>query len=251
MHQGRPVGPSSPGRRLIAALALGVAASLIGGSGAAAQTGWYLSGSGGALLRQDSVSVDVRFQKTILLPGPPPTSATIHTLASQRLSYDPGAVGNLALGYRLSGHLRAEAEIGYAAYDVSALQAFSPDPRFSGLKNQVFQRSSGAEVQRLTGTLNAFYDFNPIGRLVTPYVGFGGGIADFHRSAGVFTNGAVGSLTQAKGDWTAFAAFVEAGAAVRLSRRWSLVPAYRFSKISFRDDGELAHIFKVGARYAF
>jgi hypothetical protein len=89
-----------------------------------ADSPWYVSGSVGGYFREaDSTSTS--FFKvanpSVTAPGSVPRS------------FDPGVVGNVAVGYDLLPNVRVEAEFGYADYTGSALNPVTYNPNFPRL----------------------------------------------------------------------------------------------------------------------
>ncbi len=219
--------------------AIGVLASA---SAALADSPWYVSGSVGGYFRQDFSGADNFFHSatpTVTVPG------------TDRISYSPGVVGNIAVGYHLTPHIRVEGELGYVSYDASALHPYTTAAGFSDLNGQAFKHQSGDTYSRFTGSANAFYDFSAIAGRFTPYVGAGVGGSANHKSAGrfeassgaIFTSGVGATATEGL-------AMVEGGVAIAVTRHLSLVPGYRF--VHYFSSGEdVAHVAKLGLRYSF
>jgi opacity protein-like surface antigen len=251
----------------VAAAGLSLAAS------AHAQSRWYISGDLGGYFREDGDGSET-FSKLVASPATSTTTVTknpdgsitavtsekppqpphlVKAQGTAKSAYDPGLVGHVALGYRLTSHLRVEAELGGTGYDRSKISPYTADLNFPELNGSALSRRSGGSFQRFTGEMNAFYDFAPLGRLATPYAGFGLGGWAAGSSTGVYA-GPTGSFTQSGGHSTSAFAMVEAGVSLRLSRHWSVVPAYRYVHVLDGTTGnrsDVAHLAKVGMRYAF
>jgi hypothetical protein len=208
-------------------------------SAAHAQGPWYVSGSVGGYFRQSEP-----FDTTFFHIGSSGPAAA----GSNRRDFDPGVIGALALGYRVNPRLRAEVEVSYAGYDVGSLHPSTPDASFN-FHGQEFTRQSGG-ASTTGASANLFYDFPPVGKALTPYVGLGGGGAWTHLSGGAYAGPAGGVLHGAGGSSTAALALVEGGLSVAVGPRLSIVPAYRYSYI-FTKNENVGHAVKVGLRYAF
>lgn len=248
-------------------VAAGCAAAMVWGAPAArAESPWYISGSAGGVFVQDFAD-GTTFSKTIPILAPqlrqtmagnnivvvahPPTFVTVPVTArgTQRLSYSPGAAAYLAIGYHVSSHIRLEGEVGYAHFSVSTLRPSSASTYFTRLNGQTFEHQSGAAVDRISWTLNAFYDFPTLASRFSPYLGLGLGGLENHRTTGRFVD-AVGTTFTSNGGWVVGTeALLEAGVGIRVARRWMVSPAYRYDHLL--PSGQDAHLVKVGARYLF
>lgn len=221
--------------------AVAVAASCaVAGVAAAADGPYYLSGSFGGYFRQSDQINATLFSAPIPIVTAPGTVGR---------TYDPGLVINLAAGYRLTSHLRVEAELGYAAYSGSTLKPATLQPSLLSYQGQTFNHVSGDDLSRLTGTLNGFYDFSPV-RGVTPYVGAGFGDSANHQSSGLFREADGGRFADKGGSATHGLALLEAGFSIPLSRNLYLVPAYRYVHY-FAAGQDVSHVVKIGLRYGF
>jgi opacity protein-like surface antigen len=201
---------------------------------------WYVFGGVGGYFREtDSISTSFIHSNdpSFKVPG------------SNRLSYNPGVIGNLALGYTVMPQVRLEAEIGYLDYTGDTLNPVAHSPRFPRLNGSTFTRLYGDDYRRFMGTANAFYDFAPIAGF-TPYVGAGIGASANRKSFGQFV-GPFGSRFNSRGGSGAEGlALVEGGVSYPLTNDLTVTASYRY--IHFFDDGEdIAHIVKMGIRYSF
>lgn len=230
------------------------AAGLSFACAAAADSPWYVSGDiGGYFRQQDS------FATTFYKTGNP----SIRAGGTMTRDFSPGLTGHLALGYRLSPRLRLEGELGETGYAGSTIYPRTTDPRFPATNGSPWPPTRAPYLHRFSGAVNAFYDFRPLGPF-TPYVGLGLGAWDgqsthgLYSKPGTFSSPKPGliipipgpSFTTADGSEVAGFGQIEAGVSLRLSRHWSVAPAYRFVR-SFRANGDAAHIAEVGLRYAF
>jgi hypothetical protein len=100
---------------------------------------------------------------------------------TNRFSYDPGPVVNLAIGYKLPANFRAEVEAGYASYLRSKVNPLSAG--FPQLNGSDFNRTSGGRFDNYSATINVFYDI-PINDDVAPFVGIGMGAVHRELSQG-------------------------------------------------------------------
>jgi opacity protein-like surface antigen len=226
-------------------LAATIAAGVSLASSAKADSPWYVSADFGGYFRQP-VSVGTTFGKI----DDPSVKAT----GVQTRDFNRGVTGQLAIGYRLTRRLRLEAELGEAVYTDSKIFPYTTDPNFPRLNGSEWDRASGLTEQRFSGAVNVDYDF-PLPHGVTPYVGLGVGAWASRVATGTYEQ--VGGIFNTETPFlskgaSATAGFgqVEAGVAYRITRNWSVVPAYRFVR-SFREAGDTANVAKVGLRYAF
>jgi opacity protein-like surface antigen len=209
---------------------------------AEAQSPWYLEGSVGGYFR-DAQSGPSTFSHTAT-----PTATVPGTL---RQTFDSGIIGNIGLGYRLTPHLRVEGEIGDFGYTTRTVNPNTTAAGFPELNGQTFTHQSGAQWSRYTGTVNAFYDFSPIAKQFTPYVGGGIGASADHRTAGSFINAAGQHFSSStSGSSTEGLGFLEAGVSIAIAPHWAIVPAYRYVHF-FSANEDVAHVAKVGLRYSF
>lgn len=227
--------------RWLVSTAVGLAAALMWTMNAEADSPWYLEGSLGGYVR-DSFSSPVTFRHT---PGPSVTAPGVNTF-----KVNPGLIANVGLGYRVAPHVRLEAEVGYTTYTGDTLNPYTTAPGFPALNGQTFTRQSGDRWSRYSGTVNAFYDFIPIAGRFTPYVGGGVGAAAGHRTKGVYKDAAGQPFGSGGGSSTQGFGLLEGGVAIALSPHWALVPAYRYVHF-FTEGQDVAHVGKVGLRYAF
>ena len=221
---------------MAAMLALGMAAPAL------AQGPWYVSGSLGGYLRQSDSGADSFFHEND--PGD-------RVGGSDRIGFDHSALtGAVAVGRRLFGRFRVEAELGYTRYAADTLQPSTSAPGFPELNGQVFKRGGGDDYTRFTGEVNGFYDIATLAGRYTPYVGAGVGGSDNHQSQGFFV-AADGSPFDTGGGASAQGfAMAEGGLAIALTPRVSLVPAYRYVHY-FQGDEDVAHVVKLGVRLNF
>lgn len=243
-------------------LGIGLAIALASGSAAWAQSKWYVSGSVGGLFRDETTTLDT-FRKFVFVPRPTeiviitpqptppiPIRRLITTVASNRIAFDPGVLGNFAVGYRVFPRVRAELEVGYSRYDQSSESPFTADPNFPELKGEPFYRREGGLLDRVSGTVNLFYDLRPTAARLIPYVGVGLGASSAQRSAGEFVNGAGFVLSEGPDYTNEAVALVEGGFTWRMSRHVSLAPAYRYVRyLGLTRDSD--HIAKLAMRYSF
>jgi len=201
---------------------------------------WYVSGSIGGYFREDD-SASTHFfhadDPAFKVPG------------TVQRSYDPGVTGNLAVGYTVMPQVRVEAEICYTDYTQSTINPLTHNPNFARLDGSTFNRQRGDEYGRFTGTVNIFYDFTPISGF-TPYLGLGIGASADHQSSGVLIGPTGSSFNQSGGTSTQGLALLEAGFAYPLTENLSVTASYRYLHF-FEDAGDVAHIVKMGLRYAF
>jgi opacity protein-like surface antigen len=234
--------------------ATALALSFAGAAAVAADSPWYVSADFGGYFRQP-VSYATTFDKT--------ADRSIKASGTVTRDYDPGVSGHLALGYRLSPRLRLEGELGETAYTGSTVYPYTTDPRFPALNGSPWPIMRAPSIHRFSGAANAFYDFPAFGPF-TPYVGLGLGAIDASASSGLYSKpGTILSprpgvsipipgptfTTSANSGVDGFGQ-AEAGMSLRLSRHWSVTPAYRFVR-AFGANGDMAHIAKVGLRYDF
>ncbi|WP_162913178.1 outer membrane beta-barrel protein [Rhodospirillaceae bacterium SYSU D60014] len=156
-------------------------------------------------------------------------------------SYEYGPTINGAVGYTFGNGFRSELEVGYSSVDVDEVKA-------SDGVTSVTLDAGSVDVSILTVTANAFYDFRPDEQF-SPYVG--GGIGFARIEADDFSQGGYNVEGVSETDLTAFA---ELGVGIALSDKITVAPAYRFMWVNNGSGGwddSQAHLFKVGARFAF
>lgn len=224
------------------ALLLLLLAAAIPAAPACAQeaVGWYVAGSAGAYLREDSTRTSAIFRNA---------DPSASTAVAQHREFDAGEAATLALGRRLAPHLRVEVEAGYAGYGSGLLRTSTADLRFPALQDGRYEHDSGARLSRYSGTVNGFYDLAAFGRW-TPYVGAGVGGWATHASAGRFLNAGGVPFDTLANTSSQGMALVEGGVSIRLSPHWSVAPAYRYTR-TFTGPDEAAHVFKAALRYRF
>jgi opacity protein-like surface antigen len=227
--------------RCIVLFAAGGAVALSWAAAANAESGWYVAGSAGGYFRE-GVTEGETFYKI--------TDPSVTAPGTIKFSFDPGAVANISVGYRVASHFRIETELGYDSYVGSSLNPFTTNPNFPHFDGRTFTRQSGAEYSRFTGTVNIFYDFSPLASRFTPYVGVGVGGESGRKTAGHFVSADGTTITGQSGTGSAVLGLVEGGLNIALSKHWSVVPAYRYIHV-FDGNGEAAHIAKLGIRYSF
>ena len=217
--------------------------AVVGSAGqASAQTGWYVSGSLGGYFRQNVSGPDTFFHEddpSATAPG------------SDRIRFDASAlVGNVAVGYRLSSHLRVEGELGYDRHHPESLTPSTAAPGFPELNGQSFQRQLGDDYSRFTGEVNGFYDIATFAGRFTPYVGAGVGGSDNRQSEGLFEARDGTPFNVSGGSSTEGFAMAEGGLAIGLTPRLSLVPAYRYVRY-FAGGEDVANVAKLALRLDF
>jgi opacity protein-like surface antigen len=219
-----------------------LAAVLLGVTHAAsAQSGLYIGGSTGALLREDSSRVTTIFNNVGLTS--PGTDTT---------RYDPGPQVNIALGYRLPFGFRIEGELGYANYQTDSTAPLSIGGVFPQLNGSFLPHVSGGDHNLMTASANAFYDVR-ISDWFQPYIG--GGFGYFHGTASdgrfAMSNGAL--FTQLGKTADGPLVLAEVGLSLRIDPSWWVVPAYRFEHLFVPGAGPdvNAHVLKLGLRYTF
>lgn len=211
-------------------------------SPAHAESGWYISASGGVYWREDQSGSTTITNHVITAPG------TVHE------SFDPGPIGNVSLGYKLPSHFRIEGEFGFATYQINKVNPVSSS--FPTLNGQDFKLKSGGTKDRYMATVNAFYDLHVRGHFV-PYLGAGVGAAYNHNTNATFQDANGNNFVQSfqgNGWNTTGIAFLEAGLNINASDKWSIVPAYRYLRFfatSNHFGDEAGHVFKLGLRYSF
>jgi opacity protein-like surface antigen len=227
--------------RCIVLFAAAGAVALSWSAAANADSTRYVAGSVGGYFRE-AVTEDRTFYQI--------ADPSINADGTNKFSFDPGAVVNISVGYRIASHFRIEAELGYDSYVGSSVNPFTTNPNFPHLDGRTFTRQSGAEYSRFTGTVNAFYDFSPLASRFTPYIGVGVGGESGSKTAGHFVSADGATLTGQSGTDSAVLGLVEVGLNIALSKHWSVAPAYRYIHV-FDGNGEAAHVAKLGIRYSF
>ena len=148
------------------------------------------------------------------------------------VSYDPGWNITGAVGYDF-GRFRVEGEIGYRTFDVDEVS-------FPGLPTV----SLDGDTSALTFMANAYYDHELRNSPLTPYIGFGLGIADAD------TEVVIPGFGTLKATDTEFAYQFMAGAGYEVSPTVVVTGGYRFFGVA--DSGAPdAHEFNLGARFMF
>lgn len=164
--------------RLWMAMVGAVAATAAIGTSAFAETPFYISGGGGGYFRE-SLSGSDEFHHT--------DTPDLQVPGTDKLGFNTGVIGDVAIGYRFTPHIRAEADFDYFTYTGSTLNPSTSAAGYPALNGQTFKRVSGDRYLRYAGTANLFYDFSPIAGAFTPYVGGGVGASADHRTTGHFT----------------------------------------------------------------
>ena len=200
---------------------------------------WYLSGSAGGYFREDVTASTTISNGVITAPG------------DVERSFDPGAVFNIAVGYRLPARLRAELELGYAQYGADTVTPMvAALPTLNGVQ---FSHPTGSDLRRTMATLNLFYDLPVAGRFV-PYVGAGLGAIHVQSATITFVSAAGGRFTSHLASGDDGVVLVEGGVTIAVTDAIAVVPAYRYVRQfgSTSNNGtEIAHVLKVGLRYTF
>ena len=228
----------------------GVGWALLAGAGAicvahaaAAQSNWYVEGSAGALFRMDA-SRNTTFTNLNTGVASPGTS---------NLTFSPGFVGNLGIGYKLPIGVRIEAELGYSNYSANA--AYPVSPGVASFNGRGLGLQSGGNFDQGTATANVFYDL-PIAGRVTPYIGggFGAALTGYQGSIFSSTTGTITTGLNSPGGTVVYPVVLgELGLNIALNPNWTVVPSYRFQHI-FSPSGAFTNnenILKLGLRYSF
>ncbi|MDB5407248.1 MAG: porin family protein [Rhodospirillales bacterium] len=155
---------------------------------------------------------------------------------------DNGIDAAAALGFRFTPNIRAEGEFGYAHTRLNKITV-------NGVGSAAV---TGGDVDLYTFTANAYYDFTN-SSIYTPYLGGGLGLA--HQE---LSSGSAAGVSFTSGSSNNFMWQLEAGVSIAISPSLSVVPAYRYARISdggtsggvTSDDSE-GNIFKIGLRYKF
>lgn len=182
-----------------------VAATALASHAASAQSAWYIGGSAGALLMSD-LSRTTSFVNFSNGTKSPATNAS---------TFNPGEALDISVGHALPMGFRAEAELGYLLYTADS---DSPQSSFvSVLNGTKLSSPAGGDHDRVTATLNLFYDLPVAFALLKPYVG--GGVGVYHASASdaVFTLANAGTFTAHGSSGNNAMLFGEIGAAYALT----------------------------------
>jgi opacity protein-like surface antigen len=148
------------------------------------------------------------------------------------VSFDPGWNITGAVGYDF-GRFRVEGEIGYRTFDIDEVSV----PGFPPV-------SLDGDASALTFMANGYYDHELRNSPLTPYIGFGLGIADAEVEV---TIPGLGTLST---DDTEFAYQFMVGAGYEVAPNVVLTGGYRFFGIA--DSGAPdSHEFNLGARFMF
>lgn len=226
---------------------------------AKADSGFYVSGSAGATFRDSATTLTNTFIPEQFVPSNPfnPDNPFVfepsRTVPIKRqYNYSTGFALDVAAGYRFDlddwGAIRTEVEFGYQSYHLDSVQ-------LSGGIVRTDRFYTGADEQRFSGTMNAFYDL-PVPGSIVPYIGVGIGVQhdDDASGNGVGTSGTsanseitlvryIGSSGES-GIW-----LTEAGFSIAVTDAISIVPAYRY--VQTFEGTQPTHILKLGVRYAF
>jgi opacity protein-like surface antigen len=209
----------------------------------ATEGNWYVEGSAGALFRMDA-SRNVTFTNV---------NTGVTTPGTSNLTFSPGFVGNLGLGYRLPFGVRIEAELGYAHYSANAAYPVTPGAALFNGRGLGVQ--SGGNFDQGTATANAFYDV-PIPGRVTPYIGggFGAALTGYQGSVFSSTTGTSTTGLTSPGSTIVYPVILgELGLNIAVAANWTVVPSYRFEHV-FTPSGAFTNnqnIFKLGVRYSW
>jgi hypothetical protein len=219
--------------------ALAATAVLITATSAArAQNNWYISGSAGGDFFSD------RTAPTTFYNSSGATASGTHTT-----SFDPGYALTGSLGYHLPMGFRVEAELGYIHNSVDSTTPHVSAPAFAPINGTKFTSPTGGDYDRVTATVNMFYDLPIHVAGVTPYVGAGAGYYHLSSSDAHFT--VPFGFTGRGGDVSNAVILAEAGATIPLTGTLSLVPAYRYEHF-FQDGGGVdSNLVKLGLRSDF
>ena len=151
------------------------------------------------------------------------------------LSYDPGFIGFLGVGYRITPWIAAELEAGYL---------WLPFDRVS---------VSGIGSAQVNGSFNGFVGFGnvvltyPNLNYMAPYIGAVVGLV--HRFDSAVTIAGVSTST---GSGTDFAAQAKVGIDFRLTGSMSIAPEYRFMWVNSSGNGlSNTNVHSVGASLKF
>jgi opacity protein-like surface antigen len=225
------------------ALLAGAGAICAAHTAAAQSSNWYVEGSAGALFRMDATRSTTFTNLTtgVMSPG------------TNDLTFSPGFVGNLGLGYRLPFGVRLEAELGYAHYSANA--AYPVSRGVASFNGRGLGLQSGGNFDQGTATANVFYDL-PIAGRVTPYIGggFGAALTGYQGSIFSSTTGTITTGLNSAGGTVVYPVILgELGLNIAVAPNWTVVPSYRFEHV-FNPSGAFTNnqnIFKVGLRYSF
>jgi opacity protein-like surface antigen len=221
--------------------AAGLAAAFFSTMTANAESPWYLEGGAGGYFKASKSGADTFHRNA---------TPNVNVPGVDTLKFNPGLMVNLGVGYRVTSHVRVEAEGSYFTYTGDTLHPFTAAPGYPALNGQAFRRQSGDRWTRYAGTVNAFYDIAPIGGRFRPYVGGGVGASANHRSNGLYKSATGQTFTASGGASTQGFGLVEGGVSIALSPHWSVAPAYRYVHY-FSGADEVAHVAKLGLRYSF
>jgi opacity protein-like surface antigen len=218
-----------------------LAGTVLASHAATAQGAWYIGGSAGALFMSDLIRSTsfVNHATGIVVPG------------TNTSTFNPGEAFNVSLGRNLPFGLRLEAELGYLHYTPDSINPLSTGGALPNLNGTKLTNPTGGDHDRITATLNLFYDLPVSFAGIRPYLG--GGVGFYHASAtdAVFTMANGAPFTQHGGSGDNALMFGEIGASYPLTPRLSVVPAYRYTEFFAEQGNQGAHIVKIGLRYAF
>jgi len=249
----------------VAALAAAAAAA----TAARADSGWYVSGDVGGYFRESEQE-----KSYVNTPGPPcpPTWYSpscfmgIDVPATVSPHYTPGVVGHVAVGRRIFGKLRVEAEIGIASYSsdkaiVSGAGA-GLNGDYPGQSAVGLGTGMGKDYRRYTEEVNLYYDLPKLPYNLVPYVGAGVGAAQA-RSGAEYYNSGFNHTSEWETHRNQPFVMLEGGISLKLTQHLSLVPSYRYQRAIFRNQDpefkltggspntDIGHMFKLGLRYNF
>ncbi|HVY15262.1 MAG TPA: outer membrane beta-barrel protein [Rhodopila sp.] len=219
--------------------AMTAATGIVAAAGQAhAQSGWYISGSAGALFTTDTTA-----------PGTIYSSSGLHASDTTTSSYNPGFTLGAAIGHRLPLGFRAELELGYLHNSLDTRTLHTAGTVFSALNGTKLTSPDGGDRNRFTVTANLFYDLPVSFAGVTPYVG--AGVGYYHLDVGD-AHFATPILFTAKGYDTSNAVILaEVGVTAAIAPGLSVVPAYRYEHYFGSEADEDSHQIKIGLRYDF
>ena len=148
------------------------------------------------------------------------------------VSFESGFYFSGAAGMALGNGVRLELELGHTSFDGDEFEI-----------GGVTYDAGTVEASATIVTVGGYYDIQTRGS-VSPYLGAGSGLASYElEDSGV-------ELV----DGTDPAAFGELGLNIKANENVTFAPSYRFLWINSGEnaiDDSTAHIFKVGARFAF
>lgn len=212
------------------------------GHAAEAQSPWYITGSAGALLREDasqSVTVSNRLGRTAPL--------------TDTAGFSTGPQINLGIGYKLPLGFRLEGEFGYGHNTISSVSPLVTNGSVPSLNGSKLSLQSGGARSTYTVTVNGFYDL-PVSWPIVPFIGGGLGVAHIVGDAAYFAGSSgVPRFTYPGGQITNGVVLAEIGATYKINENWAIGPLSRFEHI-FTGHTAFpynARIFQLSSRYSF